>query len=196
MSQNLDILNSGIYDIYKRYRYLLYLYYIKIDLDLIRYREQIYADFCFFCSIVDSIEKELIKKCERLYNAHRRKSQRLRSRIDNLLSKDCVFLTLTFKDEVLNNTNTLTRRKYISRFLKSFNVPYIANIDFGALNEREHYHSILQIEKINLTSYDYGFIYAERIYNKNSLSLAKYINKLTNHALKETAGEDRLIYSR
>lgn len=196
MSQNLDILNTGIYHIYKRFRYLQWLYYEDTSIENKKWRIQITLDYDFFRSIVDSIDIKLIQKCEKLFNAHRRKSQRLRARIDNLLSKDSIFLTLTFKDDVLNNTNTLTRRKYISRFLKTFNVPYIANIDFGALNEREHYHAILQLDNINLTSYDYGFIYAERIYNKNSLSLAKYINKLTNHALKESAGEDRLIYSR
>lgn len=193
---NIEILNSGIYHIYKRFRFLQWLYYEDTSDNAKKWHIQISIDYNFFLSIVDSIDVKIIKQCEKLFNAHRRKSQRLRVRIDNLLLNDCLFLTLTFTNEVLSNTNTLTRRKYVSRFLKSFNVPYIANIDFGKLTEREHYHAILQLPRLDLNSYEFGFIYAEKINNKNSLSLAKYINKLTNHALKETVGEDRLIYSR
>lgn len=57
------------------------------------------------------------------------------------------FTTLTFKPEVLDNTNKQTRRTYIARFLKEFTFYYIANLDKGSLHEREHYHAIVLLTK-------------------------------------------------
>lgn len=191
----IELLNNGIYHIYKRFRYLQFLFY-STDKTIVKWKPQITYDYEYFINLIDNIEHEKIKNCERIFNAHRKKSERLKKRIETLLEKDCVFITFTFTDKVLENTSATTRRRYISRELNSLNVPYIANIDFGKQNEREHYHGIAQVDYINRDSYDLGGIYVERIYNKNSLSLAKYINKLTNHALKETTGSDRLLYSK
>lgn len=191
----LELLNNGIYHIYKRYRYLQYLYY-SIEENSLKWKIQITLDFEYIISIIDLLSKEEIKNCERIFNAHRKKCQRLKKRIENLLTKPCVFITFTFNDDVLNSTCKATRRKYIQRELKKLQVPYIANIDYGKENEREHYHSIAQTNWLDMEEYELGFVYVERIYNKDSSALSKYINKLTNHSLKETTGTDRLIYSR
>lgn len=193
--EKLELLNNGIYHIYKRYKFLQCLYYSTEPLN-VKYRIQITIDLDYFIKLIDCIPIRDIKTCERIFNAHRKKSQRLRKRIEKLLEKPCVFVTFTFEDKTLENTSQLTRRRYIQRELKSLGVPYIANIDFGKINEREHYHGIAQTDWINRDTYELGGIYVERITNSNSTGLAKYINKLTNHALKETTGSDRLIYSR
>lgn len=191
----LELLSNGIFHIYRRYRYLQFLYYSNEPIN-VRYRIQIEKDLDYFYTLLEQIGDDIKKQCERIFNAHRKKSQRLKKRIEKILEKPSVFITYTFTDETLENTCAKTRRVYISRELKSLNVPYIANIDYGKINEREHYHAIAQIDWIDRELYDLGTIYVEKISTKNSTALAKYINKLTNHALKETTGSDRLIYSR
>ena len=126
---------------------------------------------------------------------HSAKVTRLKKRIKLMLEKDCLFLTLTFSDDVLSRTSVDTRHQYISRYLKKFCCPYCANLDFGSLNEREHYHVIIQLEKIDLNTYKYGYIFSQKIVNKNDLKLARYINKLAFHSLKDSTNK-KIIYSR
>ena len=118
-----------------------------------------------------------------------------------LLNGSCIFLTLTFNDETLNNSTSEDRRRFVRRYLKSFNCPYVANIDFGNKNHREHYHAIINADCIDYSNWrKYGNINGERIRNRNIKSdktkLAKYICKLSNHAIKETTKRSALIYSR
>ena len=56
------------------------------------------------------------------------------------------FGTLTFSDKVLDKTTEKTRRRYVVRFLNDISISYVANIDFGKENEREHYHCIFLTE--------------------------------------------------
>lgn len=137
----------------------------------------------------------ILEQAEKKALNYSHRTTRLRKRITYLLQQDCLFLTLTFKDEVFNSTNAQTRHKYVRRFLKTFNTHYCANIDYGSINEREHYHAIIQINHIDLNLYKYGFIFAQKINVKNELKLARYINKLTNHSLKDTTNK-KIIYSR
>lgn len=120
-------------------------------------------------------------------------------------NKLVVFGTLTFTNDVLAKTSTETRRRYVSRYLKSISSSYIANIDFGdkeknpQSNEREHYHCLISVEKIP-ESWRYGFCRFD-IIPKNDVDckkVSKYIAKLTNHAMKveRTGKARRLIYSR
>lgn len=112
-----------------------------------------------------------------------------------------IFLTLTFTDEVLANTSEFTRRKYVSRFLKDECINYLANIDFGSKSDREHYHAIVKskTKKINLHKWaSYGLINAQRIRNTDAdiIRTAKYVAKITMHALKSVGRKYRLIFSR
>lgn len=127
-------------------------------------------------------------------NYHRIK--RLKARITNLLAGPCVFLTLTFTDEFLANTSPQTRRRYVCRFLSQYG-DYVGNIDFGKKNKREHYHAILRTDDIvKYSSWCGGSCNGKKITVKNSDALARYIAKLTNHAIKETTKSSRIIYSR
>lgn len=142
------------------------------------------------------------RECFKINTASYKRTKRLKERIESmLLNGACLFLTLTFNDDTLNNTTLKERRVAVSRYLKSFNCPYVANIDYGAKNHREHYHAIINIDKVNYALWNkYGAINGEKIRNKDIKSdktkLAKYICKLTNHAIKETTQRSSLIYSR
>lgn len=153
-----------------------------------------------FCS-ENGLDKEL-KECERLNKAYFNRNTRLKDRITTIVEsgKQPVFVTLTFRDDVINDTSEKTRRRYVSRFLKDNCSLYVANIDFGVderYTQREHYHAVVDNEI--LSKWPYGFDFYERIKvskNGSIKKMAKYITKLSNHAIKENARRSALIYSR
>lgn len=132
------------------------------------------------------------------HNGYRR-VKKIKNKIQTAVqSSNAIFLTLTFTDDVLNSTSIQTRRKYASLFLKSVSSRYVANIDFGKLNEREHYHAIVECDKVDRTLWKYGAINFKRVppCELDQTRIAKYVAKLTNHAIKKSAHNYRLIYSR
>ena len=145
-----------------------------------------------------------LKECIKINHAEYERTKRLKQRVQTmLLNGSCVFLTLTFRDSVFENTNALTRRNAVSRYLKQYKCLYVANIDFGndeRYTHREHYHALINCDKVNHESWTYGAINFERVRLKDIESdktkLAKYISKLSNHAIKETTKRSSLIYSR
>lgn len=133
-----------------------------------------------------------------------KRNKRIREHLESIISKHSLFLTLTFTDEVLSSTSQATRRNYVSRFLGAYKVPYIANIDFGDSQDyiddkgnarkgtnREHYHAVIQLSKIDNKKWSYGNIDFKRVYNTNDLRMARYLTKLQYHAIKSPK---RLIY--
>jgi hypothetical protein len=138
------------------------------------------------------------KECERINHAWFERVKRLKDRINNIIQLEgACFITLTFSDKVLNETNEKTRRTYVARWCKSLGAPYVANIDFGSKTHREHYHCIIGC-KVSKKSWLYGFMDIEPIrLNANSGErLSKYVAKLTNHCIKETTKRQVIIYSR
>jgi len=140
----------------------------------------------------------------RLYMANERRKERIKERITRMYeTRKAVFLTLTFSDKLFErNITSETRRTYIRRFLKDQCSEYLANIDFGSTNQREHYHAVV-VPKTIIDFEKYREIFDSNINAKriivsnNSVKLlGKYINKLTNHALKENGYYQRLIFSR
>ena len=141
------------------------------------------------------------KECYRMKNCEFQRACRLNKKIkDIIFNGQSLFLTLTFRDDVLESTNEETRRRYVARWLKEHSNRYVANIDFGKKNDREHYHAIVLVnDNIDYTSWPYGALNGKKITNSNDATpykLKNYINKLVNHALKDTARQVRLIYSR
>ena len=141
-----------------------------------------------------------------------------RKHIDNEIYKgldfgySLVFSTLTFNDNSINNLTEETRRRYVIRYLKQFS-GYIANIDYGKINEREHYHAVIFINPINndkfiqshhgqhklfidnfddvmgTKNFKYGHVNYRLVPTTNKLdddfkAISNYIAKLKNHALK------------
>ena len=138
------------------------------------------------------------EEARRINHASRARINRLKKRIASMLKNgECLFLTLTFTDEVLAKTTEDTRRQAVRRYLKSFGVPYVANIDFGKKNGREHYHAVIQTYHVDYAAYTYGAINGERIRSvEDYVKLSKYVAKLTNHAIKETNKRQVIIYSK
>lgn len=141
--------------------------------------------------------------CLKIIHADNVRYNRLLNRIKRFLDLgDCVFFTLTFTDDVLNNTNEDTRRKYVRRFLKQHSSLYIANIDFGPKTNREHYHGVIVIDydKINsfVASWAHGFANARLIIDNKQSSerVSRYMLKIANHFVKKSVKRNYVIYSR
>lgn len=143
----------------------------------------------------------LPKEIKRINHAYYERQVRLKKRITNMLKfGSCLFITFTFTDNAFANTSKETRRIAVRRYLKSQNVrDFVANIDFGKQNHREHYHAVALVDNnLNLKAWRYGAINIEHIKIKKScdIKLAKYVAKLTNHAIKETTKRCVYIYAR
>lgn len=150
---------------------------------------------------------EVIKEVRRINKCYYQRVKRLRDRIKSYLSLGhCVFVTLTFRDDVLVKTNNRSRRKYVTSQLKELSDYYLANIDYGVddkYTKREHYHCVLVGDIRNEDFKDwqqhYGFTFTEDIrINKGNASkvLAKYVSKLVNHAIKDSTKRNTIIYSK
>ena len=163
----------------------------KYDID----SKELYLE-CLNNGLVDVYDE-----CIKINKASYERTKRLKNRVgDMLLSGDCIFITLTFNDNALHSLDYKQRRVAVSRYLKLFNCKYVANVDYGSKNHREHYHALINCNHIDLSAWRYGAINVKRVRNKDFESdktkLAKYICKLSNHAIKETTKRSSLIYSR
>lgn len=150
----------------------------------------------FFLSDEDNLK--IWREAERINLAFYSRVKRLKNRISEMLHQGrCYFLTLTFSDDTLGRTSDQTRRKYVTLFLKSISDVYVANIDFGSNNGREHYHAVVLANSVDMSGWDrYGFSKAQKIASEDDFTpIAKYISKLTNHAVKATTKGCRAIYS-
>lgn len=162
-----------------------------------------------------------VAEAKRINTADYKRQKRLKDFISDILtaSETTVFLTLTFSDDTLEKTTVKTRRAYVQRFLRSHGAAYVANIDYGAENDREHYHAVIGCS-VDLSEWQdkCGFAYAEKIrfdrFGKiprryknlppdeqaermkedTFARLAKYTAKLTNHAIKATTKRQCLMY--
>jgi len=189
------LLNNGLYDLFLKNKLALYSDYCSNTYDNCYFNERLrsYLNIAFY----DYMTDEEYLECERIFNSFRKRTSRLRKRIECMLSNsDCIFLTLTFTDDIFIKTSIDTRHRYVTRFLNLLNCDYVGNIDFGKLNGREHYHALVNCNLVNCNSWSYGSINFKRVVNKNSLAIAKYIAKLTNHAIKSTTKNSKIIYSR
>ena len=170
---------------------------------------KVYNETCndlFIECTLNGLHKEYME-IEKINHASFERVKRLKDRVSTMLSNDngAVFLTLTFNDGSLSNFTAKQRRVAVSRFLKQCECMYVANIDFGKKNHREHYHCLVNTSFIatNLLkdwSCNFGGCKAEIVKNKDlgldTIKLSKYISKLVNHSIKETTRRSALIYSR
>lgn len=149
----------------------------------------------------ETLGNDRLLEVDRYIAKNKRRWMRVRSGVRSILSADYKLLvTLTFTDDCLGSTTAETRRTYVRKYLASQSDRYIANRDFGKQNGREHYHAIVRAVSIDFTAWKHGTVNAKPINprqdKKEACSrLSKYIDKLTAHAVKDTAC-DRLIWSR
>lgn len=172
--------------------------------------------------LIDLFGDVVINECYRIWHASLMRTSRLRKRISKMLQFPCIFLTLTFNDNSLCSLSQSSRKKYVKNYLKSCSKYYIANIDFGSCKvyndkdgkvrtatNREHYHALVVSNKVDYSSWlKFGRINGQKVRNNISVDdngvmnlescerISKYINKLTNHAIKESVAGNRIIYSR
>lgn len=167
-------------------------------------------------SFLVDIPTEYIQVANQILNNEYQRIKRVSKRIKQYIAVSDVtnnayiyFVTLTFNDKVLEKTKENIRRKYVQKFLNSICLSYVANIDFGKKNEREHYHAvIIANEKLNyklmkklwldtLNDKNDNKLKFEIVKKNNtsSIKLSKYINKLSNHAMKDTTTQ-YCLYSR
>lgn len=167
--------------------------------NLIEYNK--YRKYCFNNSIEFEENKEYERKLKSRYN----KVSRVKKRFLYLALryKYLYFVTFTFDDKFIKKCDR-TKKDLIKDTLYNFDddIKYIINIDYGSKNEREHYHGIIATNSnLNFVNYmilSYPFIsYTEKI-RLNSCSvkkIPKYINKLSNHACKDTTKNSRVLYN-
>jgi len=155
-----------------------------------------------FQYVIDNNLLKELQECKKINKARNARVYRLKNKVSNiLLSGSAIFLTLTFNDEVLKDSNEKKRKRYVRDFLTSLKCRYVANVDYGKTNHREHYHALVAIDAVNGKGWrKYGNINFERVHIKENDyttdKLAKYIAKLTNHAIKETTKRCALMYDR
>lgn len=113
------------------------------------------------------------------------------------------FLTFTFDNDTINKCDR-TKRDLIKNCIKDFdsNSLYILNVDYGSQTEREHYHCLLGTDSpMNLKTFlelSYPCISKTKYCSleTDSISkLSKYINKLSNHAAKDSTRQKRVVYN-
>ena len=188
------LIESGIYNEYMLYAKAQSCYFMTIEYGY-KFPDKLVPYFNSDFTSIFSMDD--FKLCRNIYDSYRQRVYRLKKKISKMLESSCLFLTLTFTNEYLLSTSESERRKAIIDYLSQFGVPCIANIDFGKINEREHYHAILQIDSIDYHSYTFGDINGKRVRNNDLSSqdrISAYISKLTNHAIKETTKGRRIIY--
>lgn len=155
-----------------------------------------------YCDLYDEYGAKFIHECHKINQASFKRVQRLKDRITRYINMGTsIFVTLTFKNEVLDLTSEATRRKYVQRCLKLNSDYYVANIDYGVddrYTHREHYHAIVVCDRFNKKTWDdYGFSLCEVVHKtSDETKLAKYITKLCNHAIKDSTKRACYIYSR
>lgn len=191
------LIDSGLFTLYQQIQKSLRLLDYNKD-NGTDYRVPFSKEECY--NYIDNIPEldEFEHALYNLSNAYYQRIKRLNKRISQMLEFDCLFLTITFTDNTLNSTTIETRRKYVRRWLEKNCVCYVANIDFGKTNHREHYHAVvLPYDKLDYTSFGKGAVNGQKIRSvEDYKALSKYVAKLTNHAIKETTKNHKIIYSR
>ena len=188
------VIESGLYNRYAKARHNTWL-----ENQGEKYEgENLNAFECFLGNFDSANWYDIACECQRIGNTSKQRIKRLKVRMKALLSKgDCLFLTMTFNDNVLENTDIKQRRKLVLDFLESLSCDYIGNIDYGKANEREHYHAVVCANHIEYSGWHKnGAIKGLKVRNnaKSGNHIARYIDKLSLHALKDTTYRNRMLY--
>lgn len=195
------VIASGKVKEYKQISRALYAHYTLLETGEIIHSNLDFATAEQRRSFLISESPKEYREAGKIAHANYEQTKRLKKTIKHMLetSENCVFLTFTFTDDVLATTSPKTRRTYVSRFLKEQSTQYVGNIDFGGKNGREHYHAVCN-SLVCPKEWVYGALNVQRVrYNPEKpdvTKLAKYVAKLSNHAIKETTKRCALIYSR
>lgn len=189
------LITSGVYQLFLDTKKQLYL----LNLD--------YNNESNYLDIIP--DKDMINECFKIYRANRQRKYNnwneickwcfAITQIKSHSKYKLIFGTLTFNDKTLSNTSERTRTRYITKFLSENTFHYIANIDYGSKNNREHYHFIAMVEdKLSCKNWQYGSSKFQFIaFSREDLKATKnYLLKLNNHSYKESTKQKRIIRDR
>lgn len=192
-----SLITSGVYDLFLDTKKQLYL--LKED----------YNAKELYLKVIPNISIQEIEECFKIYNANRQRKYNNWNEICKWcyalekipIYKDykLVFGTLTFNDTCLNKTSERTRARYVTWFLSENTYHYIANIDYGIKNNREHYHFLALIkENIDMSKWQYGGnnIKQVKLSKKDIKRTKNYLLKLNNHSYKASTKQKRIIRDR
>lgn len=90
--------------------------------------------------------KEIDKNIESAKLRRKRLRRYVRCMAERTPFKMLCLASLTFTDDVFKSTDVSTRKKYVRDYLNQVFDDYIACIDFGKQNGREHYHAICLLD--------------------------------------------------
>lgn len=140
-----------------------------------------------------SLYEDAVKKCKN----RRTKVRRLKHFISNLFKRFqfVYFITYSFSDIDLMYAKE-TRRKNVVKFLKSISNCYALNIDYGSINNREHYHATIGCNnKLNFKDFPTNIDFREVKNNCDDIvKISKYILKLSLHGCKNTTKYEKITY--
>lgn len=151
----------------------------------------------------NGLDIEIPKYFKNLLDARYHKVSRVKERFIYLACRRIYvfFLTFTFDEEYIDKCDR-TKKDLIKNCLNGIEDSlYIMNIDFGDKTDREHYHVILgtdfPLSKVYFQLSYPCFTWIENIpldkINVNKVS--KYIDKLSNHAGKDSTQYHRIYYN-
>lgn len=156
-----------------------------------------------YYSFKNNIPFEYNNNFDKILNARYHKISRIKKRLIWLfLTKKYVwFCTFTFDDNIIKKSDR-TKKDLIKKCLKVYDFKYILNVDFGKKTEREHYHCIIGTDNsLNIDKYlkDHYPCFTSALKCNVEINdfnrLSKYINKLTNHCIKESTKNNRIVYN-
>lgn len=160
-----------------------------------------YRRYCFN----NQIKFEQNLEYERILKARYMKIGRIKKRFLYLFCRYeyLYFVTFTFDDKNLKKSDRF-KKDMIKNSLYNFDddIKYILNVDYSPVDDREHYHGIVatncSCNFINYLMLAYPNIaYTEliRLDKKSLIKVSKYINKLSNHAVKACTKNKRVLYN-
>lgn len=186
-----QILSSYVYEDYREISKAVYNYTNDRDLPTKYTYEEAIQRINELCEE----DSKAFNEAYKLNHAFLQRKKKLKKKIQDILCKPCIFATFTISDDYIDLPLDLLR-KYLTRVLKEMSDVYIANEDYGKNTNRLHFHAIIQTDHVEMRLWKYGFMFCEKINNKNVSALATYITKLTNHAIKASNKRSVMIYSK
>lgn len=164
--------------------------------EYLKYRKKCFNDRIQYIPNVDY---------DKIINARYCKISRIKKRLLYMFThrKYIYFVTFTFDNETITKCDR-TKLDSIKNSLKSFSsdILIIMNRDFGKRNDREHFHCLVGTDNNSdilqhICSCYKSRFNVERVSRetKDLKKLSKYINKLTNHCVKDTTHRFRMYYN-
>lgn len=171
------------------------------------YQNEIYYSNIYEACYELGYTQDQVNEAIKLNNAYYQRRKRIKKRIIEMVDQVILdnknfmlFLTFTLNEEHID-MKIKTLRVYLQRLLNNTCLNYVANLDYGTLRGRLHFHAVVLVDK----TYEWYDLWKERGYVKlehievteNSVNkVTKYVAKLSAHGLKDSTRFETLIYKR